>query len=419
MEPDQQARYLVVSNAYPRAADLYRYQFLHSRVLAYLEVGLRCDVFVVDHRATSAQTSSYDFEGVTVLTGSSQAFGDHIAGTAYAMLLVHFPMPYMLDAVHTRAPDTSTALWLHGYETEAWWRRWFNHLEGERLPRSVLQRNRDDATGRIRALCSFLDQHPDTTVVTVSDWFRVHCIEPDLGRALPAAAIIPNFVDSTLFHPVPRSLEAQRRVLVLRPFTHAKYAGRDIVEAIHEVTHEDPSVGFTVCGDGPQFDDAVRSLAPLANVDIRRGFLSRSEVSELHHGHGVFLNPSWWDSQGVSTGEAMASGLAVVTTDRAAIPEFVEHEVSGLLSPAGDPAQLARHVLRLVTDDELRARLSVAARARVVAQCGFDATISREVDLIRGRRPASSSGTVDWQARYGELAQEFSDVLCRLGRDDP
>ena len=419
MERDQQARYLVVSNAYPRAEDLYRYQFLHTRVLAYLAIGLPVEVYVVDYGATGPQTVSYEFEGVTVLTGSPEAFGDQIAGVDYTLLLVHFPMPYMLDSIHTRAPHTPTALWLHGYETEAWWRRWFNHLDGEGVPRSLMHRQRDVAAGRLQALCSFLDLHPETRVVTVSDWFRVHCIEPDLGRPLANVAVIPNYIDATLFHPVEKPLEAQRRVLVLRPFTHAKYSGREAVDAIRRMTDADSSVGVTVCGDGAGFDDAVRPLAQLANVDIRRGFLSRSEVAELHRGHGVFLNPSWWDSQGVSTGEAMASGLAVVTTNRAAIPEFVEHEVTGLLSPPGDAAELAHHTLRLVTDDELRQRLSSAARDRVVDQCGFDATIREEVDLIRGDRPLSSPVPVDWQARYVELAEEFSDVLCRLGRDDP
>jgi glycosyltransferase involved in cell wall biosynthesis len=412
-------RYLVVSNAYPRAGNLYRNQFLHSRVLAYLGLGLTCEVYVVDYTMKGAQTSAYEYEGVTVLTGSIEAYGDQLARGDYTKLLVHFPMPYMLEPIDTRTPDTPTTFWLHGYETEAWWRRWFNHLDGERLPRSVMQQQRDTADGRLEALRSFLDRHPDTEVVTVSDWFRVHCIEPDLGRPLPNASIIPNFVDSTLFQPAERSPEAQRRVLVLRPFTYAKYAGRDIVEAVLRVTQADASVRFTICGDGPQFDEAVRPLVQLDNVEIRRGFLSRAEVAQLHREHGVFLNPSWWDSQGVSTSEAMASGLAVATTNRSAIPEFVEHEVSGLLSPPGDVEELARHVLRFTSDDELRERVGRAARQRVVEQCGFEATIEREVELIRGPHTATTSPPVDWQARYAELAAEFSDVLCRLGRDDP
>lgn len=418
MEAEQQARYLVVSNAYPRDGDLYRSQFLHTRVLAYLELGLACDVYVVDYTAEGAETSAYEFEGVSVLTGSSEAFGEHLACVPYTKLLAHFPMPYMLDPIHERAPSTPTTFWLHGYETESWWRRWFNHLDGERVSRSLMQRQKAVADGRLRSLRSFLDEHPDTEVVTVSEWFRVHCIEPDIGRPLANTAIIPNYIDNRLFHPIDRTLEDQRRILVLRPFTHAKYAGRDIVQTILRVTDEDPTVCFTVCGDGPLFDEAVRPIARLTNVDIRRGFLSRAEVAELHREHGVFLNPSWWDSQGVSTGEAMASGLAVVTTDRSAIPEFVEHEVSGLLSPPGDTADLSRQILRLATDDELRQRLSAEARRRVVDQCGFEATIGREVKLIATRHSAPAR-PVDWEARYAELAEEFSEVICRLGRDDP
>ena len=408
-------RIIVVSNAYPRPGDLYRYEFLHARVQAYLGLGLPCDVFVVDTSASREGVSSYEFEGVAVLTGSPQAFDAHLEHHAYAKLVVHFPMPYMLDSIDRHSSHTPTALWLHGYETEAWWRRWFNHLDDDRLPSSTMRRHRDAADARLTRLSAFLDSHPDTVVVTVSDWFRKHCIEPDLGRALHHSAVIPNYIDGDLFHPDEPVTSAQRRVLVLRPFTSAKYAGSDIIDTILTVTAATPSVEFTVCGDGPQFDAAVEPLSHLANVAIHRGFMSRSEVADLHRRHGIFLNPTWWDSQGVSTCEAMASGLAVVSTNIAAVPEFVEHEVSGLLAAPGDVEELADAVKRLAQDDELRQRIARTGREKIVEQCGFAATIREEVELILGRRATKTSSPIDWKARYAELAEEFSEVLCRLG----
>lgn len=419
MNSGVQPRILVASNAYPLPDDLYRYQFLHSRVLAYLSLGLSCEVFVVDNSAADDETRTYEFEGVAVLMGSPTAFGRHLENSGYTHLVVHVPMPYLLDAIDAHAPLAPTALWLHGFETEAWWRRWFVHLDVPRVSRTAMHRQRTAATRRLERLADFLGDHPDTTVVSVSDWFRVHCIEPDLGRALTRTATIPNFIDSDLFHPAERDASARRRVLVLRPFTSAKYAGADIIATIRAVAELDPTVEFTVCGDGPQFEAAIAPLADIATTTVHRGFVSRSEAAELHRNHGIFLNPTRWDSHGVSTGEAMASGLAVVSTDVAAVPEFVEHGVSGLLARPGDVDALSRAVVQLANDEDLRERIAEQGRRQVVEQCGFRATIEEEVELILGRGTVRASDPIDWQARHGELARELADLVCWLGSPDP
>lgn len=60
--------------------------------------------------------------------------------------------------------------------------------------------------------------------------------------------------------------------------------------------------------------------------------------------------------------EAMASGLAVVATETAGVCSFATHHLDCLLAPPGDAAQLAQHVLSVLEDPALRARLAAAAR---------------------------------------------------------
>ncbi|MCL6474545.1 MAG: glycosyltransferase family 4 protein [Firmicutes bacterium] len=62
--------------------------------------------------------------------------------------------------------------------------------------------------------------------------------------------------------------------------------------------------------------------------------------------------------------EAMLVGTAVVATDGGGIPEFVEHEQTGLLVPMGDAELMAQAIERLIRDLELRQRLSAAAQRR-------------------------------------------------------
>jgi glycosyltransferase involved in cell wall biosynthesis len=62
--------------------------------------------------------------------------------------------------------------------------------------------------------------------------------------------------------------------------------------------------------------------------------------------------------------EAMLVGTAVVATNGGGIPEFVEHEQTGLLVPMGDAVGMAQAIGRLLKDGELRRRLATAAQQR-------------------------------------------------------
>jgi glycosyltransferase involved in cell wall biosynthesis len=62
--------------------------------------------------------------------------------------------------------------------------------------------------------------------------------------------------------------------------------------------------------------------------------------------------------------EAMAAGLPVVTTDRGAIAETVIDGVNGFVLDEPDPKDLAERLLRLLSNKDLRRRMSEAARRR-------------------------------------------------------
>jgi glycosyltransferase involved in cell wall biosynthesis len=86
----------------------------------------------------------------------------------------------------------------------------------------------------------------------------------------------------------------------------------------------------------------------------------------------VVVVPSVIDGRGDRDGlpnvvlEAMASGVAVVASDVAAVADAVVHGVTGLLVSPGDPETLASALRRLRDDPALRRRLGAAARRRVV-----------------------------------------------------
>jgi glycosyltransferase involved in cell wall biosynthesis len=74
----------------------------------------------------------------------------------------------------------------------------------------------------------------------------------------------------------------------------------------------------------------------------------------------VFVLPSLWEARALVVQEAMAAGAPVVASDTGGLHDLVGE--SGLLVPVGDAEALARAVDRVLTDSELRGRLSSRGR---------------------------------------------------------
>jgi glycosyltransferase involved in cell wall biosynthesis len=78
--------------------------------------------------------------------------------------------------------------------------------------------------------------------------------------------------------------------------------------------------------------------------------------------------------------EAMASGVPVIGSTCGAIPEVIGD--AGLIFPEGDATGLAEALRRMLADEALRARLSVAGQARV-AQYSWDRVADKTYELYR------------------------------------
>lgn len=75
--------------------------------------------------------------------------------------------------------------------------------------------------------------------------------------------------------------------------------------------------------------------------------------------------------------EAAACGRPLVTSDAPGCGDFVDHGVTGLVTPRGDVAALTGALLSLANDARLRARMGAAARAKVLA--GYTETHAADV----------------------------------------
>jgi colanic acid/amylovoran biosynthesis glycosyltransferase len=139
----------------------------------------------------------------------------------------------------------------------------------------------------------------------------------------------------------------------------------------------DPAIHwrYTIIGDGPLRAELERLAAELG-ITGRVSFLGslpHGEVKQWLRRSHAFVLPSVTAGNGdiegipVALMEAMAAGLAVVSTRHSGIPELVEDGKTGFLAPERDVETLAGRLAWVAGNPEACERIVAAARAKVEA----------------------------------------------------
>jgi glycosyltransferase involved in cell wall biosynthesis len=110
--------------------------------------------------------------------------------------------------------------------------------------------------------------------------------------------------------------------------------------------------------------DTVKTLALDEDV-IFTGFVDDEDIPDLYRGAQLFVFPSLYEGFGLPILEAMASGVPVVTSATASMPE-VAGDAAILVDPH-DPEAIAEGMARVLTEDRLRQAMIQKGLAR--ARC--------------------------------------------------
>ena len=123
-----------------------------------------------------------------------------------------------------------------------------------------------------------------------------------------------------------------------------------------------PGATLLVVGDGPDRAELERG----AGAGVRfLGAQPRGRVLELFRAADAAVLSSSWENFPHTVVEALAVGTPVVATAVGGVPEAVEDGVNGLLVAAGDERGFAAALLRVASEDGLRARLAANAAPSV------------------------------------------------------
>lgn len=143
---------------------------------------------------------------------------------------------------------------------------------------------------------------------------------------------------------------------------------------------------LTLVGDGPMLGACKRLAKALGVLDsiTFTGALDSNQVQSLIRCTRVFVQHSLVAENGDSEGtplaviEAQMTGIPVVATRHAGIPDVVIDGLTGFLVDEGDADMMAMQMLQFAKDPKLAGRMGRAARER--ALCHF--SLKRHIDDI-------------------------------------
>jgi glycosyltransferase involved in cell wall biosynthesis len=205
--------------------------------------------------------------------------------------------------------------------------------------------------------------------------------------------VIPNGVDTAVFHPDPERRERVRRELGLQSEFVWLAAGRlmwkkdypTLLRAFAGLR----GATLLIAGVGPQ-EAELKGLAAELGIDAR--FLGRvDDMPALMNAADALALSSVVEGLPVALLEAASSGLPAVAADAGGVREILGGGEAGFVVPPGNPAALAAAMAKLASlPADARERMSRAARATAVTRFDLSVVVSQ------------------WEAAYRDMLENAS-----------
>jgi colanic acid/amylovoran biosynthesis glycosyltransferase len=127
-----------------------------------------------------------------------------------------------------------------------------------------------------------------------------------------------------------------------------------LVQALQKITEH--QFRLTVVGPEPPFEPHLRSFfAGVSNITLDYvGPQPQERVFEYMSSYDIFCVPSYTEAFGVANIEALAHGIAVVSTSVGGIPEVLDDGKNGWLVESGNSQALADAITECIQMPELR-----------------------------------------------------------------
>ncbi len=210
------------------------------------------------------------------------------------------------------------------------------------------------------AMCQVL-AHANALLIGGQSFVKEVCDR--LGSDPTRFTIVPGAVDTARFTPG-NPVEGEDPV---RLFYHGRVDRRkgvlDMLDALERVWEAGLPFEATISGIGPDVEAARARADEIGFTPAHvafTGYADYETVPDLYRKADVFVSPTYAEGFSNTILEAMAAGLAVVSTHSVGVSDCLRDGENGLMVRPGDVPALAKALGRVIEDAELRARLAQA-----------------------------------------------------------
>jgi colanic acid/amylovoran biosynthesis glycosyltransferase len=228
-----------------------------------------------------------------------------------------------------------------------------------------------------------------------------------LEQGFPSEKIFVQYtgVDTWKFRPA----STEDRPIILFVGRLVEFKGPEfLIRAASEVQRQFPAVEVVLIGDGPLRKDLERLAKQSLRCFTFLGVRTPEEVRDWMNRASMLCMPSVTMRSGEAEGygmvcaEAQAVGKPVVAFNSGGIPEIISHGVTGFLAPEHDWQALARNLVTLLQNPELRERFGRSAREAMLRQFDLE-QCTRQLEGVYGMvvnadqpREGTPDGTFLW-----------------------
>lgn len=240
----------------------------------------------------------------------------------------------------------------------------------------IIHSDRDNVYRLVKAYAPWLD-----VVVAVSRHAANH-FSTHINTASPKVTSVSCGIPISSEVRKPRSGATLRVLYLGRLIEEQKRVGL-MSRIIRESITRNPSIEWTLIGDGPDLPAMRKSFEDLKESVIFTGGLDYSEVRQRLPQYDVFFLCSDYEGLPLSMLEAMSAGLVpIVSNLKSGISEVV-HDGNGIRVDIDDESGYVQAILDLSNDNLRLERMSLAARLDVSLNYSVSAMTRRWEDLLQ------------------------------------
>ncbi|MCM3186979.1 glycosyltransferase family 4 protein [Priestia megaterium] len=211
-------------------------------------------------------------------------------------------------------------------------------------------------------------------IIVLSDSFREPLIK--LGAKNRNITTVITGIDYPVNQREGKEKNSQKLVITCVARLGPRKGHNYLFEALARLKKYTSNVEVLIVGDGQMREKLERQKKALGLSMVN--FLgSRDDVPSLLNKTDIFVLPTINDSLPISIIEAMHNGTAVISTNCGGIPELIKHNKTGIIVEPGDPEQLAHAIKFLITNKEVRNKMSMNAKIHAKNHLTVDSMIGK------------------------------------------